>query len=69
LGNQFARILEPDHGPRPLDFERVAHRVVERKSQRPSAREVRCTDLLAGFRFRISRLVLDLASAKHTCLS
>jgi len=42
---------------------------IYQRSQRPRARAVRCTDLLSGFLLRISRLVLDLASAKHTCLS
>ncbi len=41
----------------------------EREGQRPSASEVRCTDLLPVFLLLISRLALDLASSRHARLS
>jgi hypothetical protein len=40
-----------------------------RRSQRPSASEVRWTDLLAALIRRILRPSLDFASVKHACLS
>jgi hypothetical protein len=41
----------------------------ERNGQRPSACEVRCTNLLAAYFLRIVRATLELANAKQVRLS
>ena len=55
LGNQLVRILDPDHGPGPLDFERVAHRGVELKGKRRLLFGVRLNGVLA-FSIKYSEL-------------